>query len=132
MKRWLVAFGALAVIPREPAIASSCSEVEVNARPASSLAAASLELSALTAMKQAPIGPPGPPIRVLLRGRIDPVIQKKAQHFLDLPMGAERKVEIDGTRYVFCVEPHFRKPGSKTEGPVGWHKGVTVYEIRQF
>ena len=59
---------------------------------------------------------------------LTPTIVRTAHGFLDLPMGDERFVEIDGTRYVFRVEHHYHPPGF-VGGPTGWHKGVTVYEI---
>ena len=56
-------------------------------------------------------------------------IVRTAQSFLDLPMGDERFVEIDGRRYVFVLERHYHPPGF-VGGPTGWHKGVTAYELR--
>jgi hypothetical protein len=46
-----------------------------------------------------------------------------------LPMGDERFVAIDGHRYVFVLERHYHPPGF-VGAPNGWHKGVTVYELR--
>lgn len=74
--------------------------------------------------------PPHAPVKVLLRGKVEPTIQRTAQRLLDLPMGAERIVELGGMTYAFVVEPHYREPGSRKTGPFGWHKGVTVYELR--
>jgi hypothetical protein len=56
-------------------------------------------------------------------------IVRVAKTFLDLPMGAERSVSIDGRRYVFVLERHYHPPGF-VGGPHGFHKGVTVYELR--
>jgi hypothetical protein len=56
-------------------------------------------------------------------------IMHTAQSFLDLPMGAERFVTIDGRRYVFVLERHYHPPGF-VGAPTGWHKGVTAYELR--
>lgn len=57
---------------------------------------------------------------------VTPEIVRMAKTFLDLPMGAERSVTIDGRRYVFVLERHYHPPGF-VGGPHGWHKGVTVY-----
>jgi hypothetical protein len=51
-----------------------------------------------------------------------------ARDLLDLPMGSEVIIEVDGTSYGFRLEPHYHPPGYEG-GPVGWHKGVTVYEL---
>ncbi|HXN33519.1 MAG TPA: hypothetical protein VN894_16735, partial [Polyangiaceae bacterium] len=59
---------------------------------------------------------------------VTPEIVRVAKTFLDLPMGAERSVTIDGRRYVFVLERHYHPPGF-VGGPHGWHKGVTVYGI---
>ena len=69
-----------------------------------------------------------PPVQFKrLRGVIDRAVLKAAPNQLDLPMGGSRFVTLHGKRYLFCLEPHFREPGSG-EGPNGWHKGVTVYD----
>jgi hypothetical protein len=60
---------------------------------------------------------------------VTPAIVRVAQSFLDLPMGDERFVAIDGHRYVFVLERHYHPPGF-VGAPNGWHKGVTAYEIR--
>jgi hypothetical protein len=52
-----------------------------------------------------------------------------AQGFLDLPMGAERFATVGGRRYVFVLEPHYHPPGF-VGAPNGYHKGVTMYELR--
>lgn len=67
--------------------------------------------------------------RVLVRRTLTPTIVRAARSFLDLPMGAERTLPIDGQRYVFVLEWHYHPPGF-VGGPTGWHKGVTVYELR--
>lgn len=64
-----------------------------------------------------------------LRGRIDPAVVAAARSFLNLPMGAGRLLSLDGRRYAFCLEPHYHPPGF-SRGPVGWHKGVTVYDTQ--
>jgi hypothetical protein len=60
---------------------------------------------------------------------VTPAIIRVAQSFLDLPMGDERFASIDGHRYVFVLERHYHPPGF-VGAPNGWHKGVTVYELR--
>jgi hypothetical protein len=60
---------------------------------------------------------------------VTPELVRLARSFLDLPMGAERPVSVDGRRYVFVLEHHYHPPGF-VGGPNGWHKGVTVYELR--
>ena len=60
---------------------------------------------------------------------VSPEIVRVAKTFLDLPMGAERTVSIDGRRYVFVLERHYHPPGF-VGAPNGWHKGVTVYGLR--
>ena len=60
---------------------------------------------------------------------VTPAIVRVARTFLDLPMGAERQVDVDGQRYVFVLERHYHPPGF-VGGPTGFHKGVTVYEFR--
>jgi hypothetical protein len=60
---------------------------------------------------------------------VTPEIVRMAKTFLDLPMGAERPVDIEGKRYVFVLERHYHPPGF-VGGPTGYHKGVTVYEFR--
>jgi hypothetical protein len=66
--------------------------------------------------------------RVMLK-IVTPAIVRVAQGLLDLPMGDERFVGIDGHRYVFVLERHYHPPGF-VGAPTGWHKGVTVYELR--
>ena len=60
---------------------------------------------------------------------VTPEIVRVAKSFLDLPMGAERAVVLSGRRYVFVLERHFH-PANFVGGPHGWHKGVTVYEMK--
>jgi hypothetical protein len=60
---------------------------------------------------------------------VTPPLIAMAKTFLDLPMGEERFVAMDGHRYVFVLERHYHPPGF-VGAPTGWHKGVTVYEIR--
>ena len=56
-------------------------------------------------------------------------IVRLAKSFLDLPMGSERPVNVDGRRYLFVLERHYHPPGF-VGGPHGWHKGVTAYELK--
>lgn len=60
---------------------------------------------------------------------VTPEIVGLAQGFLDLPMGAERYLTLDGKRCAFVLERHYHPPGY-VGAPNGWHKGVTVYELR--
>ena len=69
-----------------------------------------------------------PPARVPMV-HITPAVVRLAKGFLDLPMGTERYLEVDGRRCVFVVEPHWH-PMNFVGGPRGWHKGVSVYELR--
>jgi hypothetical protein len=66
--------------------------------------------------------------RVVLR-QVTADIVSLAEGFLELPLAAERYLMLDGKRYVFVVEHHYHPPGYPA-GPAGWHKGVTVYELR--
>ncbi len=52
-----------------------------------------------------------------------------ARDFLDYPLGTECVRQVGGRRYVFVLEWHYHPPGFEG-GPTGWHKGVTVYELR--
>lgn len=61
---------------------------------------------------------------------VTPEIVSVAQSYLDLPMGAERYVTLEGKRYVFVLELHYHPPGF-VGAPNGWHKGVTVYELHE-
>jgi hypothetical protein len=60
---------------------------------------------------------------------VTPEIVGIAQGFVNLPMGAERFVTLHGKRCVFVLERHFH-PDGFVGAPNGWHKGVTVYELR--
>ena len=60
---------------------------------------------------------------------VTPALIAMAKTFLNLPMGEERFVAMDGHRYVFVLERHYHPPGF-VGAPNGWHKGVTVYELR--
>jgi hypothetical protein len=67
--------------------------------------------------------------RIPLRGAIPTDVVHVAQTFLDLPLGAERRVRIHDTDYLFVLEWHYHPPGF-VGAPTGWHKGVTVYLTR--
>ncbi len=62
-----------------------------------------------------------------LQGKIDPAVIRAATDHLELPMGSGHYLSVNGRPYLFCLEPHYREPGSGP-GPQGWHKGVTAYE----
>lgn len=69
---------------------------------------------------------PVPGKRQNLQGKIDPAVIRTAATQLELPMGKGRRLSINGRSYLFCIEAHYREPGSGP-GPQGWHNGVTVY-----
>jgi hypothetical protein len=69
-----------------------------------------------------------PTRRLLVRSVLTPEMVRTAQTFLDLPMGTERPLDLDGRHYVFVLEPHYHPPGF-VGAPTGWHKGVTIYEL---
>jgi hypothetical protein len=69
---------------------------------------------------------PVPGKRQNLQGKIDPAVIRTAATQLELPMGRGRRLSINGRSYLFCIEAHYREPGSGP-GPQGWHNGVTVY-----
>ncbi|HEY9867847.1 MAG TPA: hypothetical protein V6D08_01460 [Candidatus Obscuribacterales bacterium] len=92
------------------------------------------EHSNLSASRTRRIGPgpngvPGRPPEgyQAIRGRISPGVVAMARSLLSGEYGTETPFEMDGKRYMARVEPHYGPPGRKN-GPVGWHKGVTVYE----
>jgi hypothetical protein len=65
-----------------------------------------------------------------LRGVPTKGIIEAASTLLDYPMGSKFIMEVNGTPYGFRLEPHYHPPGFEG-GPIGWHKGVTVYEIEE-
>jgi len=67
--------------------------------------------------------------RIPLRGPIPTDVVHVAQTFLHLPLGAERRVRVDDTDYLFVLEWHYH-PRGFVGAPTGWHKGVTVYLTR--
>ena len=58
-----------------------------------------------------------------------PAMGAAAKKYINLPMGSERYATVNGKRYVFVLEHHYHPPGF-VGGPVGDHKGVTMYELR--
>jgi hypothetical protein len=60
---------------------------------------------------------------------VTPEIVRVAQTFLDLKLGEERYATVGGHHYVFVLETHYHPPGF-VGAPTGYHKGVTVYELR--
>lgn len=92
------------------------------------------ETSNLSAARTRRIGPgpngvPGRPPEgyQAIRGMISPGVVATARSLLSGEYGTETPFEMDGKRYMARVEPHYGPPGRKN-GPLGWHKGVTVYE----
>lgn len=74
-----------------------------------------------------------PPMRRARVKRATPALVAAANGYLleaiDLPLGTEQLVEVDGKRYALVIERHWH-PDGFTAGPTGWHKGVTVFEVR--
>lgn len=68
-----------------------------------------------------------PSDRAPFRGTITPAMVRAAHSFLDLPMGSERALEVEGRPLLFVLEWHYHPPGF-VGGPNGWHKGVTIYD----
>jgi hypothetical protein len=60
---------------------------------------------------------------------VSPAMVAAAESFINLPMGSERYASVNGKRYVFVLEQHYHPPGY-VGGPTGYHKGVTMYELR--
>jgi hypothetical protein len=67
--------------------------------------------------------------RTPIRGPLPLAVITFAKTLVNLPMGAEQIAEIDGQRYVFVLERHYHPPGF-VGAPVGWHKGVTAFELQ--
>jgi hypothetical protein len=62
-----------------------------------------------------------------IHSKLEPGAVAKARSLLGGDWGTETPFEINGKRYMARVEPHCGPRGRKY-GPVGWHKGVTLYE----
>jgi hypothetical protein len=64
---------------------------------------------------------------------VTPAIVAAAESYLSGayhdPVGSESYADVDGRRFVFVLEWHYHPPGY-IGAPTGWHKGVTVYEVR--
>lgn len=60
---------------------------------------------------------------------VNPAMVRVAQKYVNLPMGSERYATVDGKRYVFVLEQHYH-PLDFVGAPTGWHKGVTMYELK--
>jgi hypothetical protein len=85
--------------------------------------------SAANPEAQAAVGTPTPEgVRTPIRSAIPAEVIAFAKTLVNLPMGSEQIEEIDGQRYVFVLERHYHPPGF-VGAPVGWHKGVTAYEL---
>jgi hypothetical protein len=84
---------------------------------------------ASNAEAQAAVGTPtADGVRTPIRSAIPAEVIAFAKTLVNLPMGSEQVEEIDGQRYVFVLERHYHPPGF-VGAPVGWHKGVTAYEL---
>jgi hypothetical protein len=66
--------------------------------------------------------------RTPIRSAIPTDVIAFAKTLVNLPMGAEQVETIDGQRYIFVLERHYHPPGF-VGAPIGWHKGVTAYEL---
>jgi hypothetical protein len=112
--------------PERAEVASAVAELVHESAPA----------EAAPAHESAPAEPPAegnelvecpvPGKRQNLQGKIDPAVIRTAATQLELPLGRGRRLSINGRAYLFCIEAHYREPGSGP-GPQGWHHGVTVY-----
>ena len=76
-----------------------------------------------------PSGVPGVPPEGYrpIHSKLEPGAVATARSLLGGDWGTETPFVINGKRYMARVEPHYGPPGRKN-GPVGWHKGVTLYE----
>lgn len=71
-------------------------------------------------------GMPAPVGYKHIEGNIPTGVVAMAKNLLSGQYGTETPFKIDGVRYKARVERHYHPPGFKG-GPIGWHKGVTVY-----
>lgn len=117
---WLVSFPSAAAVaaaaPPHAAVAQGAAEMQSRSdRQAASPAQGSGELVAVKV--------------------VTPDIVNAAEEYLGqvmrahAPLGTQTEETIDGRRYVLRLERHYHPPGYK-RGPNGWHKGITVYEVR--
>jgi hypothetical protein len=104
--------------------------------PAQDSVAAAQPAQEIPSMEQAPKmdAPPGwhetgpTPGRMKVK-LVSPAMVQMAEKFVKLPLGSERYATVDGKRYVFVLERHYHPPGFQG-APNGWHKGVTMYELK--
>lgn len=75
-----------------------------------------------------PIIPPASPNDgfIRLKGRVPIEVAQKAKSLLNMEMGKEHIESLNGITYKFVAEPHYHPPGFKG-GPIGWHKGISVF-----
>jgi hypothetical protein len=119
-----------------PALAFAWWFAAVPAVPVQDSAAATRSVQEIPGMDQAPsldaprgwheTGPTADRRKVKL---VSPAMVSMAEKFIKLPMGSERYATVDGKHYVFVLERHYHPPGF-LGAPNGWHKGVTMYEMR--
>jgi hypothetical protein len=120
--------GLMETLPMPPLTAALSPAIELP-----SPALTPLDVDPTPRLAPAPVAQPAIPIcadfdkRRQLRGRVAPAVVRTARSLLNLPLGAGRFVSVEGNQYAFCLEPHYHPPGF-SRGPVGWHKGVTVYD----
>ncbi|MCZ2224638.1 MAG: hypothetical protein LC122_13515 [Chitinophagales bacterium] len=62
-----------------------------------------------------------------ITGAVTPKVQQRAKELLSKQMGDKIYENIDGINYMFVLEQHYHPPGFKG-GPVGFHKGVSVFK----
>lgn len=63
---------------------------------------------------------------IRLKGRVPVEVAQKAKSLLNMEMGKEHIESLNGITYKFVAEPHYHPPGFKG-GPIGWHKGISVF-----
>lgn len=76
--------------------------------------------------------PADTPVGDLVRiAKAPPPLVIAAREYLaeDAPFGSRKDVEIDGTPWALVVEWHYH-PAGFVGGPIGWHKGVSVFAVR--
>jgi hypothetical protein len=99
-----------------------------NAARVATVAAANAQRAAAQLTPEPPTVSPTSEQRIPIRSAIPAEVISFAKTLVNLPMGAEQIVEIAEKRYVFVLERHYHPPGF-VGAPVGWHKGVTAYEL---
>lgn len=63
---------------------------------------------------------------IRLKGRVPVEVAQKAKSLLGMEMGKFHIETINNITYKFVAEPHYHPPGFKG-GPIGWHKGISVF-----